>query len=224
MSEIDETAREDGYCGYIGDGRETPCRLVEGWGYDNATAGLCRNHGDRGGKVANQNATGNSGGPPDSNDNAVTHGAFREQFNSHLTDAEEQAFADAFEQLGTPEGAQDIARTAAVVCLLQFQRSRDERFLRRFESISEKFNITPSEEMDHNHRHAHKHDYDHDRELTDREISALDSITGGPETIEVETAESPDWSEDAGDTEDTGDDDSDDDSSDDDSGGPKIGF
>lgn len=215
MSEIDDSAREEGRCGYIGDGRETPCQLVEGWGYD-TSSGLCRKHGERGAKEGNQNAVGNNGGPPESNDNAVTHGAFRKRFTSHLTEGEQDAFRDAKEQLGTSEGAQDIARTAAVVCLLQFQRSRDERFLRRFESICDKFNITPSEEMDHNPRHAHKHDYDHDRELTDRQLSALDSITGGSETIEVETAESPDWSEDAGDAADA--------DSDDESGGPKIGW
>lgn len=189
MSEIDETAREDGYCGYIGDGRDTPCRLVEGWGYDNATSGLCRNHGDRGAKVANQNAKDNpGGGPPESNDNAVTHGAYRDDFlENHMTDEEVERVATVEELLSTPEGSQRHARMMAGVALEQFRRSGDERFLREYRQLCDKAQIFPSEERDHNHRHAHahKHGIDEGRELTERQHAAIDSITGGSEPVEV---------------------------------------
>ena len=141
----------------------------------------------------NDNAAGNNGGAPEGNTNNVKHDAFREQFNSHLTAGEQKAFDDACEQLETPEGAQDIARIAAANCLLQFKRTGDERFLRRFEGLCEKFNIAPAEETTHNHRHAHQHE--HDTGLNERQRSAIDSITGGPEEIEVEAVESADASQ-----------------------------
>lgn len=114
-------------------------------GYAKGPHGKCHQHG------------GSSTGPKteegkeEVSENAVTHGAFREHFTSHLTDAEEEAFEDAFEQLETPEGAQDVARSAAANCLLQFQRSGDERFLRRFEGLCDKFGIAPADELDVNH-------------------------------------------------------------------------
>lgn len=151
MNEFDTEARDEGHCGYIGDGRDEPCRLVEGWGYENTSSGFCRKHGDRGGTEGNQNAVGNDGGAPEQNDNAVTHGAYRKHFTSHITDGEQDAFGDAREQLETPEGAQDVARVAATNCLLQFQRSGDERFLRRFEGLCDKFGIAPADELDVNH-------------------------------------------------------------------------
>lgn len=191
MIEIDESTRDEGRCGYIGDGRDTPCQLVEGWGYDNATAGLCRNHGDRGGKVANQNAKNNpGGGPPESNDNAVTHGAYRDDFlENHMSAEEAERVAAVEELLSTPEGSQRHARMMAGVALEQFRRSGDERFLREYRQLCDAAQIFPSEETAHNHQHAHKHQHGHGHELNERERSALDSVTGGPETIEVETVD-----------------------------------
>lgn len=75
------------------------------------------------------------------------HGAFSEQFTSHLTGDEQAAFADAREQLAEPEGAQDIAREAAAMCLLKFRRTGRSEFLRRFEGLCDKFNIAPDEEL-----------------------------------------------------------------------------
>jgi len=86
MPEYDSDAREKGYCAYIGDGRDYPCRLVEGWGYPNATSGLCDHHGERGGQEGNSNAVGNEGG-----DGAEpTHGAYMDEFrfyDDHISDS-----------------------------------------------------------------------------------------------------------------------------------------
>lgn len=114
-------------------------------GYAKGPHGKCHSHG--GGSTGPKSDEGKEA----SSKNGVTHGAFREHFTSHLTGGEQKAFADAMEQLETPEGAQDVARTAAVNCLLQFQRSGDERFLRRFEGLCDKFNIAPTDEVDLNH-------------------------------------------------------------------------
>ena len=75
MSEYDADAREKGYCAYIGYGRDDPCRLAEGWGYPNATSGLCDHHGERGGQEGNSNAEGNDGGDADGTE-SVTHGVY----------------------------------------------------------------------------------------------------------------------------------------------------
>lgn len=90
--EYDADVRAEGRCGYIGDGRDKPCGLAEGWGYENATSGLCDNHGDRGGQEGNQNAVGNDGGAPEGNQNAQTHGLFasRDGYHNDLDDDEQQ--------------------------------------------------------------------------------------------------------------------------------------
>lgn len=117
------------------------CDLDEAWGRD-ADTGRCSYHhnGDHG-----------AGGAPEGNDNAVTTGAFRDHFTSHLTDAEMEAFNEARELLEDPSGAQEIARTAATICLLQFDRGGDERFMRRFESLCDKFGIAPEDVERHEH-------------------------------------------------------------------------
>lgn len=78
MADFDADARENGYCGYIGDELEHPCRHGEGWGYENATSGFCSAHGERGAPENNQNAKGNPGNPdaepPEGNGNAEKHG------------------------------------------------------------------------------------------------------------------------------------------------------
>ena len=117
--------------------------------------GKCRNHGgDTPTKEENPNQ-----GAPEGNDNAVKHGAFREHFTSMLNEGEQQAFQDAYQQLGDPDSAQDVARAAASVCLLQFQRSGDERFLRRFEGLCDKFGIAPDEVQQHEHHHSGEFDH-----------------------------------------------------------------
>lgn len=116
------------------------CSQPAGWGRGgDVVDGRCKFHhnGDHG-----------KGGAPERNANAVSHGAFQEHFTEHLTEGEQAAFDDAYAQLETPESAQDIARSAASMCLLQFRRSGDERFLRRFEGICDKFGIAPADELE----------------------------------------------------------------------------
>lgn len=121
-------------------------------GYAKGPHGKCYNHGGSTPTKEENPDVGN--GDQEGNDNAVTHGAFREHFTSMLNDGEQRAFQDAYEQLGDPGSAQDVARAAASVCLLQFQRSGDERFLRRFEGLCDKFNIAPADvqEIEHSGR------------------------------------------------------------------------
>ena len=106
-------------------------------GYAQGPHGKCSTHGGAKGS-----------GAPEGNDNAVDHGGFREHFTSNLTEGEQKAFDDAYNQLEDPEGAKDVARAAASVCLLQFRRSGDERFLRRFEGLCDKFGIAPADELE----------------------------------------------------------------------------
>ena len=115
-------------------------------GYAQGPHGKCRNHGGATPTADENDRQGR--GDQKGNRNAVTHGAFAKHFTSHLTEGEQAAFDDAVEQLDSPSGAQDIARQAASVCLLQFRRSGDERFLRRFEGLCDKFNIAPKDELE----------------------------------------------------------------------------
>lgn len=73
MRDFDPDTRDAGKCGYIGDGRDSPCGLAEGWGYENATRGFCSHHGERGG------TEGNDGGAPEDNTNAIKHALFAQR-------------------------------------------------------------------------------------------------------------------------------------------------
>ena len=96
-------------------------------------------------------STGNPDGAPEGNDNAVTHGAWSKSFVTDFLTDEEIERVRQFEELAdSPDGAQDMARTAAGIALEQFRRSGDERFLRRFESICDTFGIAPTDELDVN--------------------------------------------------------------------------
>ncbi|WP_089650102.1 hypothetical protein [Halobacterium hubeiense] len=111
------------------------CLLAAGWGVDDVKEGPCRKH------------TGAIDNRGENNEN-FEHGAFSKYFTSHLTDTEQDAFDDAREMLDEPEDAQEVAKTAASICLIKFRRSGDERFLRRFESICDKFGIAPADELE----------------------------------------------------------------------------
>jgi hypothetical protein len=101
--------------------------------------GLCFHHG---GQREN-------GGAPEGNDNAVTVAAWAESFyDGFLTEAEKERVEESAEILGEKAGAQEIARHAASVCLEQFRRTGDERFMRRYESLCEKAGLFPDEEID----------------------------------------------------------------------------
>lgn len=117
-----------------------PCGRAAGWGTD-FDSGKCRNH----------RGTSPDGESHEGNDWAAKHGAWSESFMSDfLTDAEQARVEDAMEVLDSPEGAQAQAKVAAVIALEQFRRTGDDRFLRRYESICDTFNIAPDEEMNVN--------------------------------------------------------------------------
>jgi hypothetical protein len=80
------------------------------------------------------------------------HGAYAKSFSEGLlTEEEKERVEMAQEHLETPEGAQAHARFLASIAAEQFRRSGDERFLRRYESICDKFGITPADELTVHH-------------------------------------------------------------------------
>jgi len=114
------------------------CTLAAGWGVDDKSEGPCSHHT---GAIDNRGE----------NNPSFEHGAFAEHFTSHLTEDEKAAYEDAREMLDSPEGSQEVAKAAASICLQQFRRSMDERFLRRFESLCDKFGIAPEDELTVHH-------------------------------------------------------------------------
>lgn len=121
------------------DGSGDPCGLPAGWGTDNDD-GPCKYHGG---------ATRDTSGAPEGNDNAATHGAWSDSFvTDFLREDEIERVKQAEELLGTPESAQDVGRTAAAIALEQFRRTGDDRFLRRYESICDTFEIAPADELE----------------------------------------------------------------------------
>lgn len=114
------------------------CLLAAGWGVEDKTEGTCSHH---------LGAVDNRG----ENNPNFQHGAFSEYFTSQLTETEQAAFDEARDALEEPESAQAIARHAASICLIKFRRSGDERFLRRFESICDKFGLAPEDELTVHH-------------------------------------------------------------------------
>lgn len=118
------------------DGSGEKCQLPAGWGTDHTGEGKCKLHG------------GASSGAPEGNDNAVTVGAWAEDFyEGFLTQAEQERVEKSAELLGDEASAKEIAQHAASVSLEQFRRTGDERFMRRFESICDKFGIAPADEV-----------------------------------------------------------------------------
>lgn len=122
--------------GYWRCGRADECGQKAGWGTDHVGVGACKLHG------------GNAGAPDD-NTNASKHGAWSDSFvTDFLREDEIARVRKAEDLLGTPESAQDVARTAAAIALEQFRRTGDDRFLRRYESICDTFGIAPADELD----------------------------------------------------------------------------
>lgn len=124
---------------------------------DEPTDGRCNAETRDGGYCANYpkgdsnrcRMHGADGGAPDGNENAVTVAAWAEDFyDGFLTQAEQERVEKSAEILGEKAGAKEIAQHAAMVCLEQFRRTGDERFMRRYESICDKANIYPDEEID----------------------------------------------------------------------------
>jgi len=90
-------------------------------------------------------------GANEGNDNAVTVAAWAEDFvTDFLRDDEIGRVKDFAEIAGEPESAQEAAGYAAGLALEQFRRTGDGRFLRRYESIMDTFNLAPDDEMNLN--------------------------------------------------------------------------
>jgi hypothetical protein len=118
--------------------RDEPCGRTAGWGTD-FDDGKCRQH----------RGTSPDGTSHEGNDWAATHGAYSDSFVEDFLRDEEIERVEQFEELaGSVEGAQAVARTAAGIALEQFRRTGDERFLRRYESICDTFEIAPTDELE----------------------------------------------------------------------------
>jgi hypothetical protein len=114
------------------------CKRTSGWGTDE-DSGRCDWHGGSGG----------SSDEHEGNDWAATHGAYSKSFVKDFLRDEEIERVEQFEELaGSVEGAQAVARTAAGIALEQFRRTGDGRFLRRYESICDTFEIAPTDELE----------------------------------------------------------------------------
>jgi len=116
------------------DGSGDTCQLPSGWGTDNDD-GPCKYHG------------GASSGAPEDNDNATTHGAFKEHFRSDLTPAEEDAIKDLVAHLTDIDDERAIAAEAAAEALIKYKRSGDVRFLREARQWFSEFNLIPNEDV-----------------------------------------------------------------------------
>lgn len=126
-------------CGRTAKSTGEPCQRPAGWGTNN-DSGPCKFHG------------GASGGAPEGNDNAVTVEAWSEDFvQDFLTEAEQGLVDDARDLLADDATAQELGSTAAAIALVQFRRTGDQRFLHRFESICDTFEIAPEDVQRHEH-------------------------------------------------------------------------
>jgi len=133
MSESEE-------CGdYGGTNRhDEPCGRAAGWGTE-FDDGKCRQH----------RGTSPDGSSHEGNDWAATHGAYSDSFVQDFLRDEEIERVKRFEELASSVGgAQAVARTAAGIALEQFRRTGDGRFLRRYESICDTFEIAPTDELE----------------------------------------------------------------------------
>lgn len=87
---------------------------------------------------------GADGGGEEGNDNAVTHGAFKEHFRSDLTDDERAAIDSIVESLNEISGPRAIAAEPAAEALMKYKRSADSRFLREARQWFSDFNLIPN--------------------------------------------------------------------------------
>lgn len=106
--------------------------------YPKGDADRCRMHG------ADSN-----GGAPEGNTNAATVGAWADDFfEGFLTEAEQKRVKEMADALDDQATAKELGQHVATLALEQFRRTGDERFLRRFESICDKFSIAPADELE----------------------------------------------------------------------------
>lgn len=119
------------------DGSGDECGLPAGWGTDHPGEGACKHHG------------GASSGAPKGNKNAVVHGAYAESFmDGFLTEGEQRRVKEAADFLDDQATAKEHGQFVAAMAMEQFRRTGDDRFLRRYESICDKFGIAPADEVE----------------------------------------------------------------------------
>lgn len=127
-------------CGdYGGTNRDgDPCEAPAGRGTD-FDDGKCKHH----------RGTSPDGSSHEGNDFAAKAGAWADEFfEDYLTEAEQRRVEEAKDVLGDDAGAKELGRHVAGLALEQFRRTGDERFLRRFESVCDKFGIAPADELE----------------------------------------------------------------------------
>lgn len=110
-----------------------PCGRPAGWGTD-FEDGKCKHH--RG-----TNADGSS---HENNDNATTHGAFKEHFRSDLEPEEKDAIDDMVQALREINDERAIPAEVAAEALMKYKRSADSRFLREARQWFSEFNLLPN--------------------------------------------------------------------------------
>lgn len=113
-----------------------PCGNPEGWGTD-FDEGKCRHH----------RGTSPDGKSHEGNDNAVTHGAFREHFRSDLRDDEKEAIDNLVEHLRDIDDERALAAEIAAEALMKYKRAADSRFLREARQWFSEFNLIPNEDV-----------------------------------------------------------------------------
>jgi len=139
-------------------------------------SGYCESHPMDNGRCFHHGGKKENGGPPEDNSNAAKAGAWADSFyQDFLTDEEQRRVDEAADIMGSQAGAQEIGRHVASLALEQFRRTGDERFIRRFESICDKFSIAPAEELDVSTEVDVNHDVDEDTkemlsQLFDRDV------------------------------------------------------
>lgn len=122
-------------CGDHG-GNGGDCGLPAGWGTD-FDSGKCRHH----------RGTSPDGSSHEGNDNATTHGAFKEHFRADLTDAEQAAIGNLVDHLTDIEDERTVAAECAAEALMKYKRSADSRFLREARQWFSEFNLIPNEDV-----------------------------------------------------------------------------
>lgn len=124
-----KTERRDGASVFVG-----YCRSWPGRGTDHVGEGRCKHH------------AGSSTGAP-GNDNATTHGAFKEHFRSDLRPSEQDAIDDLVDHLTDINDERTIAAECAAEALMKYKRSADSRFLREARQWFSEFNLIPNEDV-----------------------------------------------------------------------------